>query len=116
MSITRRAFCQGSGALALATLVLASSASLLSLTRAAFAQSVSPVELLTPGPLGDERGDACRQVALTLLAAECAAHAPHLDRDTVARNVQHMCSFVLDFAGVLGRGMDEHFVILDFFF
>jgi len=53
VSITRRAFCQGT--VALATLVLASSTSLLALTQAANAQSISPAELLQPSPLGDRQ-------------------------------------------------------------
>ncbi|MPZ57286.1 MAG: thioredoxin domain-containing protein [Rhizobiales bacterium] len=55
VNTTRRAFCEGTGALALAALVLASSTSLLALTRAASAQSVSPAELLQPSPLGDRQ-------------------------------------------------------------
>ena len=56
LNITRRAFCEGTGAVALATLVLASSTSLLALTRVARAQqSISPAELLQPSTLGDRQ-------------------------------------------------------------
>jgi len=56
LNITRRTFCEGTGAVALATLVLASSTSLLALTRAARAQqSISPAELLQPSTLGDRQ-------------------------------------------------------------
>jgi protein-disulfide isomerase len=53
LSITRRAFNRGVGAVALSA--LASAAPLLALTRTAGAQSVSPAELLQPSPLGDRQ-------------------------------------------------------------
>ena len=53
MSITRRAFCEGT--LAVAALALTGSTSLLALMGPAGAQSVSPVELLQPSPLGDRQ-------------------------------------------------------------
>ena len=55
LSITRRAFCGSTVAVALSTLALASSTSLLALIRPASAQSVSPAELLQPSPLGDRQ-------------------------------------------------------------
>ena len=65
-----------------------------------------------PGLLGDERGDAGEQVALGLLAAEAAAHAPALDRDGVVGHAQHDRHHVLDLARVLGRGVDRDLVVL----
>ena len=64
------------------------------------------------GPLGDERGDAGEQVALRLLAAEAAAHAPALDRHGVVGHAQHDRHHVLDLARVLGRGVDRDLVVL----
>jgi len=53
VNITRRAFCEGT--VALATLTLVGSTSLLSWAGAAHAQSVSPADLLEPSPLGDQQ-------------------------------------------------------------
>ena len=53
MNITRRAFCERT--VALATLALVSSTSLLSWAETARAQSVSPADLLEPSPLGDRQ-------------------------------------------------------------
>jgi hypothetical protein len=49
---------------------------------------------------------------LRLLAAEAAAHAPHLDRHGVARPVERVGDQVLHLARMLGRAMDEHVPIL----
>jgi protein-disulfide isomerase len=51
--ITRRAFCEGT--VAIATLALASSTSLLGWVEIAGAQSIAPAELLQPSPLGDRQ-------------------------------------------------------------
>ena len=64
------------------------------------------------GLLGDQRGDAGEQVALGLLAAEAAAHAPALDRHGVVGHAQHDRDHVLDLARVLGRGVDRDLVVL----
>jgi len=54
VSITRRAFCEGT--VALAALALVSSTSLLTAVRSAGAQAaISPAELLQPSPLGDRQ-------------------------------------------------------------
>jgi protein-disulfide isomerase len=53
--ITRRRFCEGTAAVALSTLALASTASIFDLIRPALAQSPSPAELLQPSPLGDRQ-------------------------------------------------------------
>jgi len=55
VNITRRAFCEGTGAVALTTLALASSVSLLAFPRLANAQTASPTELLQPSPLGERQ-------------------------------------------------------------
>ena len=64
------------------------------------------------GLLRDEGRRGGEQVRLGFLAAEGSAHAPDFDGDGVGGDVQHVGYDVLDLAGVLGRGMDEHFVIL----
>ena len=64
------------------------------------------------GLLRDEGRRGGEQVRLGFLAAEGSAHAPDFDGDGVGGDVQHVGYDVLDLAGVLGRGMDEHFVVL----
>ena len=59
-----------------------------------------------------QRRDAGEGIALRLLAAEGAAHAPHLDRHGVRRHAEHMRHHVLDFARMLRRGIDGDLVIL----
>ena len=49
---------------------------------------------------------------LALLAAEAAAHAPHLDGDGVVVEAEDMGDDVLHLARVLGRGMHEHVAVL----
>ena len=48
------------------------------------------------------------QRRLALLAAEAAAHAPHLDGDGVVGKAEHLGDGVLDLARMLRRGMDQH--------
>ncbi len=64
------------------------------------------------GLLGDQGRRGGEQVRLGFLAAEGSAHAPDFDGDGVGGDVQHVGDDVLDLAGVLGRGMDQHFVVL----
>jgi hypothetical protein len=56
----------------------------------------------------DHRAGAGERVALAFLAAEAAAHAPHLDADGVHRKTQRLGHLVLDLGRVLGGGMDDH--------
>ena len=57
---------------------------------------------------GEHRGDAGDDGRLALLAAEGAAHAPHLDGDGVERQPQQMRDPVLHLGRVLGRAHDVH--------
>jgi len=57
-------------------------------------------------------GDRGKLVALGFLAAEAAAHAPREDRDRVGHGAERMRNHVLNFAGMLRRGIDRHLVIL----
>ena len=50
-------------------------------------------------------------VRLALLAAERAAHAPHLDGDGVERQAEQMRDAVLDFGRMLGRAPDLHVAV-----
>ncbi len=61
---------------------------------------------------GGDGGKRCKLVALRFLAAEAAAHAAHIHRNGIRRNVQHVADDVLDFARVLRGGPDGHLVVL----
>ena len=63
-------------------------------------------------PLGGDRGQRCKLVALRLLAAEAAAHPPDLDRDRMRRHAQRMRDHVLHLARVLRRGIDGDVLVL----
>jgi protein-disulfide isomerase len=77
VTITRRAFCEGT-AVALATLALASSTSLLTWIETAQAQSVSPADLLEPGPMGDRQlGPDNAPVTIIEYASLTCPHCAH---------------------------------------
>jgi protein-disulfide isomerase len=81
--ITRRAFCQGTGAMAVATLVLAGSTSLLTLIPSAQAQTVSPVELMQPSGLGDRQlGPDNAPVTIVEYASLTCPHCAHFATET----------------------------------
>ena len=61
---------------------------------------------------GGERRDAGEEIGLGLLAAEPAAHAPHLDGDGMGGDAQHLRHHVLHLAGMLRRGEDLHVLLL----
>ena len=65
------------------------------------AQLHRPLRL--PGEHGRNAGD---DGCLALLAAEGAAHAPHLDGDRVERQPEEMRDPMLHFGGMLGRAPD----------
>ncbi len=74
---------------------------------------VIAVEPDLAGPAGDtrrERGNSGPLRGLALLAAEGAAHASNLDSDGSVGHAQHMRDDVLQFARMLGRGIDQHVV------
>jgi protein-disulfide isomerase len=81
--ITRRAFCEGT--LALATLALASSTSLLTLMPSAEAQqAVSPAELLQPSPLGDRQlGPDNAPVTIVEYASLTCPHCANFHKTTL---------------------------------
>ena len=54
----------------------------------------------------EHRRDAGNERGLALLAAEGAAHAPHLHRDGIERNAEQMPDRVLDLGRMLGRRED----------
>ncbi len=66
-----------------------------------------PVELL-----GGDRGDRGKLVALRFLAAEAAAHAPHMHRDGVRCHAERMGDHVLDLARVLRGRPDGDLLVL----
>src|SRR5690606_28234875 len=51
-------------------------------------------------------GDDGEQIALRLLAPESAAHAPHDDVDRIGGDAERVADHMLDFARMLGGGMD----------
>ena len=57
---------------------------------------------------GQHRGDAGDDGRLALLAAEGAAHAPHLDGDRVERQAEQMRDAVLHLGRMLGRAPHLH--------
>ena len=61
-----------------------------------------------PGPGGDQRRDPGEHRRLAFLAAEAAAHPPHLDGDGVVGNAEDLGDGVLDLARMLRRGVDQH--------
>ena len=74
--------------------------------------AVEPHLARPPGLPRAERGERRPLRRLALLAAEAAAHAPHLDGDRVVVEAEHMGDDVLHLGRVLGRGMDEHVAVL----
>ena len=67
----------------------------------------SEPELCRPSsPCGHERGDRSDDRSLALLAAEAAAHPPHLDRDGRNREAENRRDGVLDFRWMLGGTED----------
>ena len=61
---------------------------------------------------GQQRGDAGDDGGLALLAAEGAAHAPHLDGDRVERQPEQMRDAVLHLGRVLGRALHQHAAVV----
>ena len=57
---------------------------------------------------GEHRGDTGDDGRLALLAAERAAHAPHLDGDRIERQAEQMRDAVLHLGRVLGRAQNLH--------
>ena len=58
-----------------------------------------------------ERRDCGPLRGLRLLAAECAAHAPHLDRHGDVRHFENLGDEMLHLARVLGRAIDLHVAV-----
>jgi len=78
LSITRRAFCEGTVTVALSTLLLATATPLLGWPEAAHAQSVSAAELLQPSPLGDRQlGPDNAPVTIVEYASLTCPHCAH---------------------------------------
>jgi protein-disulfide isomerase len=85
LNVTRRTFCEGSAALALSTLVLGSTTSLLTLMRPAMAQAPSPstADLLTPPSLGDRQlGPDNAPVTIIEYASLTCPHCAHFENTT----------------------------------
>ena len=61
---------------------------------------------------GQHRGDAGDDGGLALLAAEGAAHAPHLDGDGVERQAEQMRDAVLHLGRMLGRAQHVHAAVV----
>ncbi len=61
-----------------------------------------------PGKARDHRTQARRAGGLSLLAAETAAHAAHVDDDLVHRHVEHFGHQLLHLGGVLRGAVDDH--------
>ena len=61
-----------------------------------------------PGARGHHGAGDGEVVALALLAAEAAAHAPDLDAHGVHRQAQRIGHLVLDLGGMLRGGMHDH--------
>ena len=81
MNITRRQFCEGTVTLALASVVLGSSA--LTGLEQAFAQRASDAELLKPSPLGDMvLGPANAPVTIIEYASMTCSHCAHFAETT----------------------------------
>ena len=59
-----------------------------------------------------KRGERRPLRRLALLAAESAAHAPHLDGDRGIGQPEQWAHDVLHLARMLGRGMDQHIIVL----
>jgi protein-disulfide isomerase len=80
LTITRREFCEGGAALALAATLLGNSA----LGTAAFAQKVSDAELLKPNPLGEMTlGPANAPVTIIEYASMTCSHCAHFATTTM---------------------------------
>ena len=62
--------------------------------------------------LGGDGGECGKLVALRFLAAETAAHPPHLHGDRIGGNAQDMADHVLHFARMLGGRPDGDVVVL----
>ena len=61
---------------------------------------------------GQQRGDAGDNGGLALLAAEGAAHAPHLDGDRVERQAEQVRDSVLHLGRMLGRALHQHAAVV----